>query len=250
MQLHAQLRRNGLDAGIGERLHADQLARARQLREQRGQHAVDAGAHQDAVHRRIRQPRPQPVHRCLAVVRRAAEVLVTQHVVEVGFHEGPGGAVVQPREQVLILRFGRHVHGHFCAAAAAQAQAGAAGSDEGAGARARVDQAALARLGIAARHRRVVELQVGGQLAQRGQPIAHREPPGADVVGDQIGQQQIGRPGAAAQLLAPVVGDRVHGELIACIDRIPDANDHARKCPRPGGTAHRLGAIKPLDRVH
>jgi len=75
---------------------------------------------------------------------------------------------------------------------------------------ARIDQAALARLGIAARHGRVVELQLGREFAQRGQPVAHGEAAGLDVVGDQLGQQQVGRPGAVAQLLAPVGGDRVH----------------------------------------
>ncbi len=212
MQLHAQLRCNGFEAGIGERLHADQLAGPGQQREQRGQHTVNAGADQGLLHGRNNLCAAQPAHRSRAVLRRAAEVLVTHQVVQVGAGHQPGRAVAHAGQQALVGRFGRHVHGHFGATAAAQLDGWRAAAHKGAHAGVRVDQPAFACLGIAARHRGVVQAQVLRQLAQRGQAVARRKPAHPHVFGNQVGQQKVGRLAAGLQTLVPLVDELVHGQ--------------------------------------
>lgn len=220
MQLHAKLRGNRLYAGVGERFDADQLTRPRQLGEQGGQHAVDAGARQHLIETAIGNAWANPLHAGFAVAHRATEVLVAQQVVHVGFGHHARSAFLHAVKQRRILRLGWQIHRHLRATAAAQRHGRAGAADEGAGAGARIDQTALARLGVATRHRRVVEPQLDRQIAQRRQLVTRRQAAGSDVLGDQVGKQQVGRLVARIEVFPPLLGELDHGELIASIDCI------------------------------
>lgn len=171
---------------------------------------MDARAHQHALGGAQRQPLAQPVHAGSTVLARAAEILVAQQVVPVGLRHQLRRAVAQMGEQRRFLRFGRQVHRHFGGTAAAQRHARRRPADEGTHASARIDQPALACLGIAARHRRVIQFERISQVAQRRQPVARRQPSAAHVLGDEVGDQQIGRLVARPDALEPELRGLVH----------------------------------------
>ena len=105
------------------------------------------------------------------------------------------------------LDSGRQVHrpvGEFPVAVAGRGILGAA-SREGAPTDRRIEKAAPACLGIAARHRCEVQAEPVGQRPLRRERVAVRQPAGAQIVGDGIGDGEIGRAVGLRQVGMPVL---------------------------------------------
>ena len=203
--------------GVAHRLHAHRVAGSRQQAQEPAQHAVDARAHQQALGLGRAHEGAQPARACIAVGGAAAKVLVAQVCqqaarVGVDLRAAFGHALQQRR----VVGFGRQVHGHLGRRAAAQGHGRCRAAHEAAAARPRVDLAALLGFGQAAGHGGVVQVQRLGQLAQWGQAVARCQAAAGQVLGQQFGDEQVGRLAAVAQALGPVAGEGVrHAGLIA-----------------------------------
>ena len=97
------------------------------------------------------------------------------------------------RLRQLLSRLNRRVHGHLIAAAAVERYRGHFAADKAPHPRTRVDQSAPPGFGVTAGRRGVVNRQQGRQIAQRRQAVAGLKLSAVDAIGNDIGNQQVGR---------------------------------------------------------
>ena len=182
--------------------------------------AVRARGDEDPLLRGHQRPPSKPGGRCVAIPRRPAEALVAQKRPEVGADERD--AVAHAGDHIGVVRLRRHVHGEV---RPRKPMAGLAAHDrvapdERAAPHVRFDQASLSGLDIAARHGGEVEGKLAGELALRRQPIARREPPFRDILGDRIGDREVAGALTTFQSGRPRLrhrSSRVHHRPIDCI---------------------------------
>ena len=143
-----------------------------------------------------------------------------------------------------VVRLGRQVHRHLGAAAAAQRQRRRCAAHEACPCRG----ASRSGRACAPRRRRAPPScssgrSVVGQLAQRRQAVARREAAAAQVVGDQVGDQQVGRLVARVDAAPPVLG----GFAWRALDRMAlIASRCMASCRAPRRSSPLRGAPAPL----